>query len=52
MVLLSIFYVKSLPRKLKEKWEFELAKYDNSEEGKGVNIKKLFQFCGRKITTR
>ena len=43
MVLLPIFDMK-LPRELKEKWEFELTKYDNDEEDKEVNIKKFFQF--------
>lgn len=43
MVLLPIFDTK-LPRELKEKWEFELTKYENDEEDKEVSIKKFFQF--------
>ena len=43
MVLLPIFDTK-LPRELKEKWKFELTKYDNDEEDKEVNIKNFFQF--------
>ena len=43
MVLLPIFDTK-LPRELKEKWEFELTKYDDAEDDKEINIKKFFQF--------
>ena len=40
MVLLPIFDTK-LPRELKEKWEFELTKYEDDKE---INIKKFFRF--------
>ncbi|XP_015772515.1 PREDICTED: uncharacterized protein LOC107350789 [Acropora digitifera] len=43
MVLLPIFDTK-LPRELKEKWEFELTKYDDDEDDKEINIKKFFRF--------
>ena len=41
MVLFPIFDTK-LPRELKEKWEFELTKYDDDEDDKEINIKKFF----------
>ena len=41
MVLLPIFDTK-LPRDLKEKWEFELTKYDDDEDDKDININKFF----------
>ena len=40
MVLLPIFDTK-LPRELKEKWEFELTKYEDDKE---ISIKKFFRF--------
>ena len=43
MVLLPIFDMK-LPRELKEKWEFELTKYDDDEDEKEINMKKFFRF--------
>ena len=43
MVLLPIFDTR-LPRELKEKWEFELTKYDDNEDDKEINIKKFFSF--------
>ena len=43
MVLLPIFDTK-LPCELKEKWEFELIKYDDDEDDKEINIKKFFRF--------
>ena len=43
MVLLPIFDTK-LPCELKEKWEFELTKYDDDEDDKEINIKKFFRF--------
>ena len=43
MVLLPIFDTK-LPRELKEKWEFELTKYDDDEDDKEINIKNFFRF--------
>ena len=46
MVLLPIFDTK-LPCELKEKWEFELIKYDDDEDDKEINMKKFFRSFGR-----
>ena len=43
MVLFPIFDTK-LPRELKEKWEFELTKYDDDEDDREINIKIFFRF--------